>query len=504
MRRSEAQRNIARPMTYVEIPPELVETMRNEVVFVNKSRQFSVLKSGQARHSNLSARDHIMEIIGESKQNRTYANAFFSERMYISVDDERFRPNMPYLIEEPSGERFANRWKGWKSAPGDITPFLNYSKVAFKRSEKELEFILNCLAWRLKYGDAHIPFGVTLCGPDIATAPWVNALGRAMEPYVARFSAITMRSTNRSWTREAVLGIFQAGEGSLKHFVNQDLLNQLILAGYHRTRPASQFRDANSENRLFVFITTPSTSEYRMMSNGVYYMVDVQPVEHEVVANLTAWSNAGGAAHLMHWLLNRDISNFTLPSSAPATNLSEVNRRERMAPFERLADDMLGSDVNQVAVWVSQALEWAETYLKFGSGNNLMVSKAKLVLDTFPEITIRPWYTAEEVSRLFPDLATQYGDRLGKAVKGGALLEDYSTSIGRELRKGGLPILMNKDDPRGFLVGAKMQSYYIVSDQKRWMDPISQEDFDREWKNFPSYRQYEAELRKRLNESGEK
>jgi hypothetical protein len=109
--------------------------------------------------------------------------------------------------------------------------------------------------------------------------------------------------------------------------------------------------------------------------------------------------------------------------------------------------------------------------------------RAEQIIATLPEITIRPWYTAEEISLMFPHVQTY---RVEKHLRPGF--------ISRELRSGGLPYLSPLDNPKGFQRGGMHKHYFIVAEHEKWLDPMTQEEFEREWAKFPNYRVYAEQI----------
>jgi len=42
----------------------------------------------------------------------------------------------------------------------------------------------------------------------------------------------------------------------------------------------------------------------------------------------------------------------------------------------------------------------------------------------------------------------------------------------------------------GFLHNGRLNNYFVVFDQEKWLKPISQEEFEKQMKAWPTYRKY--------------
>jgi hypothetical protein len=145
---------------------------------------------------------------------------------------------------------------------------------------------------------------------------------------------------------------------------------------------------------------------------------------------------------------------------------------------ERLAEEMQTANQHVVVLWIQQALSWAQ-HAEL-SNNPIQARYAREIIDSLSAIQIRPWYTPEELSLMFPAIASQlHGVRGPKARAAG--------QISKELRTAGIGYLRCADDPRGFRWRGSIRQFLIVADPDEWSEPLPQQEFERLMNGFPKY-----------------
>lgn len=466
---------------------EMVAAWKARFIFLARSRRFLDTECRLIRHGKGMIKPLMIEMFEDDPNAHTFATTFLHDRLFTTVDFEDYFPGQPRIVTNDEGT-FANMWMGWDEKDGDLEPFMEFTNLLFRRSKMESERLLDIISWRVQHPCDHVPFAAILSGPEPDNAIWIRAIEAAFYPYCVRLSASHIRNPTRVWMRDISLAAMTGGDETIQQFAVRDALTSMIASPTDtRTLQYLQSNQRAFRNQYFCLISSGKAGDAHFPVGQTYYVVSTEKVPDEVYDRLNKFLNAGNGKRIMNFLLKRDLSNFRMPVEAPKTAASEILKAETMLPFERLAEEMLTSKINRVAMWVSESLDWANSILeKSASGKNVSqadVQRAEMIMASLPEVTIRPWYTAEEISLLFPSVQTY---RVEKHLR--------PSCISKELRSGGLPYLIPTDNPKGFMRGGIHRHYFIVSDHEKWMDPISQEEFDREWKSFPTYRQYAEQV----------
>jgi len=411
---------------------------------------------------------------------------FIEGTHYESCDDFRFFPGGPRLFSE-NGTDYINLWTGWNAEPGDITPFLELTQHTFASSPKDIEWLLDLIAWHVQNPMVHIPFAGAITGERLPADLWVSAIYEAFAPWSIKFGIIHLRSTNKAWMRNAVIGVLNGTGNGLEDRIGGQVLCQMILSPDARVIHDAQRQRSFSRNevsRMLVLLTLPKGQDRLLQNDDLFYSIPARKCPPEVISRFHEWVNDGNARFLADWFLKRDVSQFVVPAAAPLTQASRVASRERMKPFARLAHEMQESKENYIAHWISDALTWAsEMTMPTSSASKATQEYAKTILRTFPDVTVRPWYTSDEITLMFPDLFSQYPEI--KRWNGVS-----PSLVSNDLRAGGLPMLAPDNGSAGFLHNGRLNNYFVVFDQEKWLKPISQEEFEKQMKAWPTYRKY--------------
>src|SRR5690606_12717041 len=149
-----------------------------------------------------------------------------------------------------------------------------------------------------------------------------------------------------------------------------------------------------------------------------------------------------------------DLQGWTPPRRAPMTAAKRMSYREGMTPVQLLADDMRTSSYNTLLYWIDLADQYGAK-LEVG-GDVARVAEGRAIREAITYIQVRPWYTAEELATLFPTVMAQvYSVSRGQTMTPGLL--------GRALRDSGIPFLVNRDNPDGFMWQGRVRQYLVIS-----------------------------------------
>jgi hypothetical protein len=413
---------------------------------------------------------------------------FVESGIHDSVDQFRFFPGGQSIFEE-DGVSYINTWRGWNDKPGDVEPFMELTRKAFAGSPADAEWMLDLIAWHVQNPMVHIPFACAITGERLPADLWVAAIYEAFAPWSVRFGVVHLRSTNKAWMRNAVIGVINGTGNGLEDRISGQVLCQIILSPDARiiNDAAKQRTFSRSEtSRMLIVGTFPKGQDKLLRNIDLFFTVPARPIEPDVVGRFHDWIQSGNARHLADHLLRRDVSKFKPPAVAPMTQASRVAYREGLKPFARLAHDMMDSKENYIAHWISDALTWAsEAVMPTATTTKAVKAYAQTILATFPEVTVRPWYTSDEITLMFPDLFMQYPEikRWNGVVP---------SLVSNELRQSGLPMLSPESGKAGFIHNGRLVNYFVVHDQDEWIAPVSQDEFDQRMKSWPTYRQYQA------------
>ena len=105
-----------------------------------------------------------------------------------------------------------------------------------------------------------------------------------------------------------------------------------------------------------------------------------------------------------------------------------------------------------------RAQRWANDYEI--SPNPKLAAMGRAINSTIRTYQIRPFYTPEELTQLFPNIALQFMGQDGGAPS--------PMKLSRELRNGGIRYLENLDDPRGFMLRGRRVQMLVVAQFDSW------------------------------------
>lgn len=487
---------------------EKYEAWKTRLVYMARGRRFMDMETGLGRHGNKAAAQVLADMYPDDPLSLWQAQNFLGQRLFHTVEYSEYFPGRGHIVEEGSVV-YVNNWRGWNEKKGDVTPFTDMIERLFRSSPKDGKMLMDMLAWRMQNPEPHIGYGVVMSGYESDSSLFCAAIEAAVDPHFSRINNTVLRNPSRSWARDSSICVFVGGDEGLKYSHTREMLMQFIVSPIENRINGGSKNDGSAlvpvVNRRFTLVTVPRGSETNVPVHAdTYFVVQTEKVGEEISERLRKFLVAGHGKRIMHWLLKRDLSGFVMPRSAPRTMLANVIRSERMKPFERLGKEMLESPINRVAVWVSEALQWAQAVTD-KAARDIRVSKSELgraraIQESLPEVSIRPWYTAEEITLLFPDIEARYGDGT-KTAHATANPLDSVNYISRDLRSSGLPLLMAQDSPLGFMVAGRYQYYFVVSDHDKWTEPLTQEQFDAAYRNCPNYRNYVAELTRKAEAS---
>lgn len=399
-----------------------------------------------------------------------------------------FRPGAGPIVEGEHGKPALNMWKGWTSTPGDVTPFLRLTEFLFQNLPPDIRDIpLKLFAFKAQHPERKVPIAITLIGPEgCGKSLWCDTLAAAFRPYSYAIASSEFGGQYHGFMEKTLFcriqevepkHIQQYGE-RLKGIIsdkdqqmNEKYRMQRMIESYTMYALTSNKRAVGSfsgDNRRMLVVDCPPPGA---LPREVYQTVGAHG----------AWFKSGGPKFLLDYLLNYDLKGWEPPQEAPLTAEKDMAYREGLTLIQAVAADMKESrNENAIVGWLNGAMSWADTNIN--SNNPFLVGQARSIADNINHMQVRPWYEPTELAMMLPHL-TEFtmGSKFDRSTPPG--------QISRELREAGVPYLVNKDDPRGFLWKGKIRQYLIVCDFEEWKPPMTQIEFERFMNGFATYGQ---------------
>lgn len=391
-----------------------------------------------------------------------------------------FRPDDNAEIVYTEHGAALNMWSGYEIGDGSVTPFLELSDHVFSKLPSKLrDFPIKLMAYKAQHPTEKIPIAPVLVGaPGSGKSLWCNIVREAFKPYSAKLHSQVLVSQFNGWVEKTLVAFIDEAKGI--HVVRGgEMLKYLI--SEKRMPLNEKFRPARQVDSFTLYMLASnerSVGSYASDDRRMFVADVPRPREQSFYHYVADWLEADGNKALMRWLLEYDLAGWRPPQEAPLTAEKYMAYTESLTPIQRLAEDMRTADHNVVKLWIDNAAAYAQAA---EIGNNPgEAARARDILSALARIQIRPWYTPEELAMMFPHIAAS----LQGYQKGGAT---PAGEISRQLRDAGITYLENVDDPRGFMHKGMVRQYLVVAQPEEFGRPLTQNEFDRQMANWPSY-----------------
>jgi len=427
---------------------------------------------------------------GERVKLISVAQAWLTHPMATRYANTLFLPGGAEVIRKPEGA-YLNSWREQPCHPGDVTLFLDLTRAMFEDTMgADWDWPIKLLAFKAQHQTYKIPLAIMLIGEQgsgkslwasMARAgfgeyaasrngrdllqEWNGFLEKSLVVTIDDVSARQIKAnieTLRTWISEPTI------ERKEKYLKNREVSNfaTLILTSNHRDAGAFAYDD-----RRFLVVGAP-----RREQGAEYY----EP--------MYAWLRTGAAgAHIYHYLLHYDLEGWTPPVVAPVTAEKRMAFEESLSPFERLARDMQISDAHVVVQWLQAAEQWALSVI--GTPGHNETPHANDVLMAIQAFPVRPWYTADELCRMFPHMLSELQTQT-RRWSSAALPGKVST----QLRNNGVYFLKNTDAPDGFMWRGQRRQFLIICPSAPYPREMSQAAFDTAMAQMGTYKPRRAGL----------
>lgn len=393
-----------------------------------------------------------------------------------------FRPGEGATVISERGAHALNLWEGYQSEPGDVRPFFELSAYLFSRMRPEDSALpINLIAYKAQNPQVKIPLALVMVGPQGGgKSLWGDIVAQAFAPYGQVLGSNDLKSTFQGWMERSLMAVMNEAAADVMA-QSMDKLKTLISdvdqQMEEKYRPQ---RKIKTYTFYIINANKHAVASFEADDRRMIVINTPQPNAKEFYGPIWAWKEQGGPRYLMDWLLRYNLNGWTPPQRAPMSSEKSLAYQESLTPVQMIAEEMKTAREHTIMRWLDASRAWAS---RAELGNNPSLAHfAMTVRQTIDSIHIRPWYTPAELAMLFPMIVEQaMGSKHNRTTPAGA--------ISRELRDAGIPYLISVNDPRGFWHQNRLQQYLIVADFQEWDRPITQSDFERLMKQWPTYAQ---------------
>lgn len=392
-----------------------------------------------------------------------------------------FRPGAGDTLQGEHG-RALNLWRGWNESPGDVEPWLRLNKYLFQRLHPALQDVpMKTMIYKAQHPTAKIPLAFILLGTQgSGKGLWADSVRDAFAPYGQNIKPAQIASEYQGFLETSVVVTIHEMDPE-RMAKGIEILKALVT---DLRRPMNEkYRVARQVDSFAFYIFTSNLHGVGAVAGDDrrFFIIPCPgPGPKQLYDDMLRWVERGGPKHLMHWMLNYDLKGWEPPNRAPMTAEKHMAYRESLTPVQLLAEEMLRASRNVVVQWLDAAWGWAQA--EELSPIPATASKARAVKAALKQFQVRPWYSPEELALMHPAiLANVYGTKARGDMTPGQL--------SRELRDAGVPYLVNRDDPTGFISHGFKRQFLIVAEQDDWASAtgITQADFDRAMSSWPNY-----------------
>ena len=455
---------------------------RENLVYDRDTKLF-IPKESFVRGSRFSSLKHIT--VGNA-QKRSVNEVSVAEKWLTHPHAQRysevlFRPGEGPTVQGEHGRAALNLWTGFDTAEGDVQPFLDLTEYLFSQMRPEdRELPLKLIAYKAQHPAEKIPLALVLLGPQgCGKSLWGEIIRDAFAPYSVDVTSKSFAGEFQGWLEHSLFALINEAENE-DMLKGGDVLKSLIS---DLKRPMNEkYRPARQISTYTMYMLTSNRRAVGAFAHDDRRMIVIDcppPLDWEFYFEyVKPWKDGNGPRALMGYLLNMDLGDWRPPASAPMSAEKYIAYTESLSSVSKLAEKMKTATDQTVCVWLDQAMAWGR---EMETCNNAhLASLGRATVHNVNRYQVRDWYTAEELSHMFPAIiAETQGRKFDKTTPVGML--------SRELREAGVPYLQCSDDPRGFKHKGMLEQYLVVCNFADWKEPLSQNEFDRMMGQWPRY-----------------
>lgn len=406
--------------------------------------------------------------------------------------DTIFRPGTTDKeIQLASGGIAYNRFRGLEGEEGDVEPFFDlYDWIMSRTDEFDHDLMWKLICWKVQNLERKPGLGIVMVGTQGGGKSLFNEIIAEMfDPYSKTVSGDAFGSEYNGWMETALWVSWNETEdvklktsmAKLKTYVTdkrQSLKEKYRVEREVDTHFITSFNSNERSTAVF------PDDDRRMI---VILCPDTHPDGDEFYGPVWLWKERNGAKKLLDYFQNYDLDGWEPPRHAPQTREKRMAYHASLTPIQKIGHAIKKASENLVALWIAEAMDWAASD-EVGS-NSYQIALANQITSTMVHIQVRPFYTPEELSMMFPSISTTMSmGRVKDATP--------ANQLAQELLQMGVEYLKCRDNFDGFFWKGRVRQYLIISDVDEWREPITQEEFERAMKLFPKYKEYRAAKRR--------
>ena len=240
------------------------------------------------------------------------------------VDAYGFFPNQPQIVEH-DGARYLNRWRArdFLAVPGDVSPFREHVAYLYDGDQALIDIVLNwisCLVQKPEQKQSTALL-LTSLAEGIGKGILVQMLAQLVGELNTRYlSADALASDFNDWLASTSLVIVEEFEDSgrrsamarIKNYITDETVDI-------NPKHAPRYRARNLAN--FIFFANAATPLKLTESDRrfVVHRSEAQPKPQSYYRDLMPWFMGEGRSHVLHFLLERDLSDYNPRGRAPQT-----------------------------------------------------------------------------------------------------------------------------------------------------------------------------------------
>jgi len=429
---------------------------------------------------------------GEGVEYKSVANAFLTHPQARRYDDTVFSPGSSDKAVPLSGGGIGyNRFRGLEGIPGDVEPFFDlYDWLMSRTDEFDYDLIWKIICYKVQNLAKRINIGLIMIGPQgSGKSFFCQIIAEMFDPYSTVISTDALGSDYNGWIETSLFVVMnEAKSKQLKY--NMDKLRTYI------TEPRQPMNEKYRVGRIvashgFYTFTSNERNAGAFPDKDRRMLVLGCPHEHpdgdDFYDPIDVWDKDDGPKKLLHFFQTYDLEGWVPPSKAPETREKRMAYFASLTPIQKLGDAMQSADNNLIGTWIVAAMSWASSE-QVGS-NPVQVEMALKIASSLMHIHIRPFYTPEELSLMFPAVSGTLG--MGRIKEATA-----ANLLAQELVQCGIDYLRCEDNYDGFMYKGQIRQFLVITDHEKYREPITQEKFDHLMVNFPTFKQWRGDKKK--------
>lgn len=482
---------------------EQVAYIEDEGILVELETGILIKKESFKEGSKYSAVKIITQDAKGKVDVQQVAKAWLSHENAKRYSTMLFQPaTVSPTVQTESGVAY-NLYHGLHGTEGDVTPFFDlYDHMMSTTDEFDHDLIWKIIAWKVQNLAERPNLGIMMLGVQgSGKTLFTDIVSSIFEPYSVALATKDLGSEYNAWIEKSFCIVMNEAKATQLKF-NMDVLKGYVTDAKH-ARKEKYLRNKQVINYGMYFFNSNQRSAGAFEDDDRRMIIMKAPKKHpsgrKFYAPIFKWHRAGGAKHLLSWLQSYDLEGWEPPIQAPETREKRMAYYASLTPVQKLANQIKTASTSIVEMWVKGSLEWANNIL---NGNSMSSTQqmiaAQNVDEALSHMTIRPFYTPEELIKLFAPLAEEFAYGKVKNMTSG--------DLSKQLMQEGIEYLKCKDNYDGFKHDGMIRQFLVIADHDNWDEPILQKDFTRMMRNdFPSYaditkaRREEARKAKREN-----